>query len=214
MRYKDEIMCAAARVVQGVRKKVKEKNPDNNSKGLFNTFHIRRGDFQYKKTRLSIEDIINNSEAQLEDGAAIFVATDERDKSFFNKLKEKYDVYFLDDFMDVLDGINPNYFGMIDQLVSSKGETFFGTWWSTFTGYSNRIRGYFYEKYKIEKKIKFGPVSTVSYKQGTMDSWYFTPADRVEEMLEYRSIRLPLYMREFPTSWRDIDHDTIAEDTK
>jgi hypothetical protein len=43
LRYIDEIMCAAARVVQAVRKKAKEWNGAN---GLFDSMHIRRGDFQ------------------------------------------------------------------------------------------------------------------------------------------------------------------------
>jgi hypothetical protein len=31
---------------------------------------------------------------------------------------------------------------MIEQIVAANGEAFIGTWWSTFTGYINRMRGY------------------------------------------------------------------------
>jgi hypothetical protein len=33
-----------------------------------------------------------------------------------------------------LSNVNKNYFGMIDQVVASKGRVFVGTWFSTFTG--------------------------------------------------------------------------------
>ena len=56
------------------------------------------------------------------------------------------------------------------------------------------MRGY----HSVSKKIE-------GYENGTIKSWYFFPEDRHEEMQKYRSVRLPLYMREFPTSWRDID---------
>ena len=55
------------------------------------------------------------------------------------------------------------------------------------------MRGYYSVKNKLD-----------GYEDGVLRSWYFTE-DRHEEMREYRSSRLPLYMREFPTSWRDID---------
>ena len=49
---------------------------------------------------------------------------------------------FLNDFMDALKGVSPNYFGMLDQLVAAQGRNFYGTFFSTFTGYISRIRGY------------------------------------------------------------------------
>lgn len=44
-RYKDEIQCAAARIVSEMRNISKENGNDD---GVFHTAHIRRGDFQYK----------------------------------------------------------------------------------------------------------------------------------------------------------------------
>ena len=88
----------------------------------------------------------------------------------------------------------------IDQLVSYKSDIFIGTWWSTFTGYVNRMRGYYIAKNKLD-----------GYEDGTMKSWYFTPDERIDEMQVYWPVRLPIYMREFPTSWRDIDKDIIPD---
>jgi hypothetical protein len=50
----------------------------------------------------------------------------------------------LDDFLQqgYLKDVNPNLFGMIEQIILSHSNKFMGTWWSTFTGYSNRMRGF------------------------------------------------------------------------
>lgn len=199
MRYADEIMCAAAKVVDAMQSKAKinENSGEEKSKnGEYDALHVRRGDFQYKKTRIDANDLLQRSQKQLKKGTTLFIATDERDKSFFDPLKKYYTVYFLDDFMDLLEGVNTNYFGMIDQLVAYRSDKFIGTWWSTFSGYVNRMKGY----YNTKKKIP-------GYKDGTMKSWYFIPDNRVDEMQTYQPVRKPLYMREFPTSWRGIDYN-------
>jgi hypothetical protein len=41
-----------------------------------------------------------------------------------------------------LEGINVNYYGMIESIVCSRADIFVGTWFSTFTGYIHRLRGY------------------------------------------------------------------------
>ena len=79
-------------------------------------------------------------------------------------------------------------------MICSKSNVFFGTWFSTFSGYINRLRGYYITKHKLE-----------GYKDGTMKSWYLTPEDRRDEMQIYKPSRKPFYIREFPVSWRDID---------
>jgi GDP-fucose protein O-fucosyltransferase len=62
----------------------------------------------------------------------VYMATDERDKDFFQPLKDYYDLVFLDDFHDeALIGINTNYYGMIDQLVATRSRVFMGCWFST-----------------------------------------------------------------------------------
>ena len=53
----------------------------------------------------------------------LFVATDERDKSFYDPLEKHDTFFFLDDFLDQIKGINSNYFGMIDQLIASQGRS-------------------------------------------------------------------------------------------
>jgi GDP-fucose protein O-fucosyltransferase len=104
LHYRDEIQCAAARVVKRVRDHVKKKTGGKSSE--FDSFHIRRGDFQFKTTRIEAEKIYENSKDELTPGSTIFIATDERDKSFFDPLRKQYDLLFLDDFMDELKDVN------------------------------------------------------------------------------------------------------------
>ena len=179
-------MCAAARVVQAIRRRAKT--------GSFDSMHVRRGDFQYKKTKLEAKELIEKSKDKLEKGGVLYIATDERDKKFFDPFREHYDIVFLDDFKDLLKGINSNFYGMLDQLIASKGKVFFGTFFSTLSGYVNRMRGYYIAKHKLE-----------GYEDGTMESYYFFPDDKKNQMIKYYPVKKPIYMREFPISWRDID---------
>jgi len=194
LRYLDELQCAAARIVQAIREKARKRDPEGNPEGLFDSFHIRRGDFQYKNTRLEADEIYKNSNDVLTENATVFIATDQGKKDFFNPLKAHYDVYFLDDFKHLLGGINTNYYGMIDQLIASKGRVFVGTYHSTFTGFINRMRGYYAEKHKLQ-----------GYEEGIIDSYYFAPIGQKFVMRDYVPVKQAFYAREFPASWRDID---------
>ena len=46
IRYIDEIVCAAARIVNAVRKRARKRDLENNPDGLYDSFAVRRGDFQ------------------------------------------------------------------------------------------------------------------------------------------------------------------------
>jgi len=203
LRYVDDIMCAAARVIERVREHARGNTRHEPSRlgGVYDAAHIRRGDFQYPPTQLPAEKLYELSKAHLTEGATLYVATDERNKEFFEPFRKKYDLVFLDDFLGAIPGVNTNYYGMIDQLVAYKSRVFYGTWWSTLSGYVNRMRGYYIAKHGLE-----------GHEDGTMLSWYFTPSERVEQMRSYIPVRKPIYCREFPTSWRDIDKgiDEIA----
>lgn len=186
-------MCAAARIVEAVRERARNRLPSN-VKGEYDSFHVRRGDFQYKKVKVDAEVLYEESKDQLQEGTTLYIATDERNKSFFDPLKKKYDVTFLDDYLHLIQGVNPNYYGMLDQLVAYKGRVFFGTWFSTLSGYINRMRGYYSVKHRLD-----------GYEKGVLKSYYFTPKDKKLSMTKYMAVKKPLYMREFPVSWRDID---------
>jgi hypothetical protein len=196
IRYKDELTCAAARIVEAVRERAKlNTSAGPNPNGEFDAFHIRRGDFQYKKTRVSADVIYDISHTDLTEGATVYIATDERDKSFFTTLASHYDVVYLSDYLHLIPDLDTHYYGMMDQLVASKSRVFVGTWFSSFSGYINRLRGYYVDKHKLP-----------GYEDGSLQSFYFAPAEKRDEMRTFWPSRKPFYMREFPPAWRDIDH--------
>ena len=51
---------------------------------------------------------------------------------------------FLDDYLKDghLKGVNPNQYGMVESIVCSRANSFAGTYFSTFTGYIHRLRGF------------------------------------------------------------------------
>jgi len=193
VRYVDEIQCAAARIVNAIRERAREQNPE--SDGEFDAFHIRRGDFQYTETRFDADKIYEVSKDALTHNATVYIGTDERDKSFFQPLADHYDIVFLDDFIDLVKDVNSNFYGMIDQLITSRGRVFFGCFWSSFTGHITRIRGY----QSVNKKLP-------GYEDGALPStYYYAEEEQKFEMVEYMPLKLPFWSREFPTAWRGID---------
>jgi len=204
LRYGDEIQCAAARIVQAVRAEAREANA---ALGLdkddvsFHTMHIRRGDFQFEQVRnMSPEDILDlNVKKWFTKKKVVYVATDERDEKFFEPFRKYYKLYFMSDFKHLLEGVDSHYFGMIDQIVASQGDVFVGVFFSTFTGFINRMRGYHSQKLKLE-----------GHEQGAINSYYYVPnqlAHKRKAMFEYQAVEPAFWQREFPVSWRDIDHD-------
>mmetsp|Transcript_14650 Transcript_14650/g.34054 ORF Transcript_14650/g.34054 Transcript_14650/m.34054 type:complete len:682 (+) Transcript_14650:88-2133(+) len=193
VRYIDEIQCAAARVVTAMRKRVSNRTKGNSTD--FDTIHVRRGDFQFKETRVDAPKILKQLRRVLDEGTSLYIATDERDKSFFQPIVDHFaDVVFLDDFLSEVEGVNTNYYGMIDQLVASRGKTFFGCWFSTFTGYINRLRGYHTDDHELP-----------GFEQGIIPSYYYAMPDRFDHMQEFWPIKQQFYAREFPASWRLLD---------
>jgi GDP-fucose protein O-fucosyltransferase len=130
LRYRDEIQCAAARIVAALRDRARHRNATN-KEGHFDAFHIRRGEFQYKKTRVSAKELYDSVKDKIPGGATVYIATDETNKEFFHDLADHFDLVYLDDFEDLVGKLNTNYYGMIDQLVASRSRTFFGCWFST-----------------------------------------------------------------------------------
>ena len=196
MRYEDHIQCAAGRIVHKMRTIARNNDPEGNPDGLFDTMHIRRGDFQYKDTRIDAVKIYENTKEFLTPNATIYIATDERNKTFFDPLRQHYNLYFMDDFIATdLEGVNTNLYGMVDQVAASRGRVFFGCWFSTFTGFINRMRGYRSVKDKLP-----------GYEDGVLPtSYYYVPTDRQLVLHRYQPLSNSFFAREFPTSWRDID---------
>ena len=182
LHYKDNIYCAAGKVINALNREGKE----------WSTLHVRRGDLQYKNVKIPAEEWYENLKEIWNEGEILFIATDEHNKTFFDPIKEHHDIRFLDDYHEVgnLDEIDPNFLGMVDTIIASHGRTFAGTWFSTFTGYINRMRGYLGYSMK--------------------DSWYsFLP--RKDAVRDYKYPTGNYGAREWPIGWIAIDGDQVIE---
>lgn len=196
MRYMDEIMCAAARVIEAVKEKAEENHPE--SKTSYNAFHIRRGDFQelYPDTDVDATMIISETPRTFlkNNSTVVYIATDEEDRSFFKPFEDSFSAYFLSDFENLLGDLPPLYYGMVDQLVAARSDLFVGVFYSTFSGYINRLRGYYSTKKRLD-----------GYKDGVLQSYYYAPHQMRKQMRIYSAVKSPAFTREYPISWRDID---------
>ena len=94
----------------------------------------------------------------------------------------------------MIEDVNSNYYGMLDQLITSRSRIFFGCWFSTFTGYINRMRGYHNDKEKGK-----------GHEMGIVPSYYYALEDRKLHMQTFYPVKKQFYAREFPGAWRDID---------
>jgi len=190
VRYRDEIMCAAARVVEAIQ----EYSMQHSSHEFYDSIHIRRNNFQHSGLASISEDEIFNSLSEVEMGSTIFVASDEKSEIFFTRLHERYNLVFLKDYRDLLGGINVNYYGIVEQIVASRGNQFYGTFFSTFSGYISRLRGYYTERDKL-----------LGYDEGKLMNTYFMPRIYRNELRVYQAIQQPFFAREFPIAWKDAD---------
>lgn len=190
LHYHDTIYCAAGKIVQAVQKEGMSRGfqLDAEGGGGYSALHVRRGDLQYKKVKISALEWYENTKEIWQPNEILYIATDERDKSFFDDLAKHHDLRFLDDYWDMADlgQLDPNYMGMIDTIVASRGRAFAGTWFSTFSGYITRLRGY--------------------YGMSMMDTWYsFLP--KKTAVHEWKLVNDFAYAYEWPDGWIGIDAD-------
>jgi hypothetical protein len=180
LHYVDELYCAAGKIVHAL-----------NAEGTWSSLHVRRGDLQYKEVKISGQEWYDNMKEVWKEGEVLFIATDESNKTFFDPLKKHHNLRFLDDYWDVAQLTKvKSLLGMVDTIVASHGRTFTGTWFSTFSGYINRMRGY--SGYSIE------------------DSWYsYLPKKDAVREWEYPEGNYPA--REWPIGWTAIDGDEWIE---
>ena len=111
--------------------------------------HIRRGDFQYKDTRLDCATIWDNTKHLFNRNISmiIYIATDEKNLTFFDPiLRSGFIIKFLYNYeisakLTENHLMNMNHVGMIEQVICANAHTFVGTPYSTFTAYITRLRG-------------------------------------------------------------------------
>lgn len=204
LHYRDPIFCAAAKIIEAIQQEAAELgfHPDEDGAGGYSALHVRRGDLQYKRVKIPAEEWRENTQDIWLDNEILYIATDERDKSFFEPLKydadtgkeKRHELRYLDDYWDIanLGDMDPNYFGMLDTIVASRGRAFAGTYYSTFTGYINRMRGY--------------------HGMSMKDSYYgYKPQyDAMHSWDRQWGTGAMSWAIEFPTGWVGIDGDVMG----
>ena len=204
MRYTDIIQCAGHDLVKAIREDAQRVNGGSDYYAL----HVRRGDFQFKNTKLSARQMLDNlnsgDEQLIPHGALVYISTDDPDgvchkclykskpcptgaaaKGLLGCLEDPswdafreagWEIRFLKDYTKkgVLKNTNVNFFGMIESIACSRAKRFAGTFYSTFTGYIHRLRGYhgigeesFYHSSGRVNDLRSGP----SYGYGFTREW-------------------------------------------
>ncbi len=189
--YNDNVFCAAGKIVQLLQDEGKERGfgVDEEGAGGYSALHVRRGDLQYKEVVISADEWYENTAKLWRPKELLYIATDEKDKSFFDPIAQHYDIRFLGDYFDKvgLDKLDSNLLGMVEIAVASRARIFVGTWHSTFSGYICRLRGY-YGVSKTSNYYSFKP------RRLSMHKW---PAN---EKSNYEA-------REWQSAWLGIDGD-------
>jgi len=180
------MVCAASAVVGELQTQAKALGFED---GSYATFHLRRNDFhdQYKSVIQTAEQIYETTKDKLRENELIFFATDERDKSYFDFFVQKgHTIRFLGDFGEV--HLDTDFLGMVDSLVAASGRVFFGTYFSTFSGYITRLRGYLLKNDKTT---------------------YYTTKTHFNENQQWTVGGF--WGREYPAGWYLIDSDELQE---
>jgi hypothetical protein len=110
----------------------------------YNAIHIRRDDFLiYRDDSLEqisdSEKILKVLDILFDKKYPLYIATDEKNLDFFNEIKNKYEIYFFNDFN--LLNLSKLEIAVVEQIICSQSEKFYGTKYSTFTKRINVMRG-------------------------------------------------------------------------
>jgi len=62
------------------------------------------------------------------------------------------------------------------------------------------MRGYHSQKEKLP-----------GWENGGINSYFYAPLDRKFEMRSYKKLTVSFWAREFPASWRDLNHDLVPD---
>eukprot|EP01033_Poteriospumella_lacustris_P003065 gene3065-2243_t len=167
LHYHDSIFCLAGYVVRRIHEDAakltgkpmpslahaepKTGGGNTNVDATYFALHIRRGDFQYKETRIGAQDIWTNVRPMLDPNITrlLYISTDEKERNFFRPFTTDnghFQLRFFTDYEAELRRkfhVNTNTIGMIEQIICANAHTFFGTPRSSFSGYITRMRGYY-----------------------------------------------------------------------
>jgi len=188
--YHQNIFCAAGKIVKALQVEGIQRGfkIENEGSGGFSAMHVRRGDLQYKEVKISAEEWYNNTAKLWHEKEILYIATDEKNRAFFNPIAQHHDLRFLGDYWEKagLANLDPNFMGMVEIAVAARARIFVGTWHSTFSSYIMRMRGY-YGMSKMSNYYSYRPRRFIMHK------WVFPSGNYAA--------------REFQSAWLGIDGD-------
>lgn len=192
MHYNDRIFCAAGKIVKLLQEEAKELefSLDEEGGGGYSSLHVRRNDLQYKDAFISDDRWWENTQDIWLPKELMYVASDEKNKMFFDNFAQNgHELRFIDDYWEAanLGSLSKEHLGMIDVIVASRGRAFAGTYYSTFTGYITRLRGY--------------------YGMSKFTTWYSWNPMKTEMQNGAFSKPSNEFVREYPIGWVAIDGD-------
>lgn len=126
------------------KKFVELSNKVYNTIGSYDSIHVRRNDFLETRTKhlsdvSTSKKIVSTIKYLFKEDRPIYIATDEKDLSFFDELKKYKFLYFFKDFYSNYNGLDES---IIEQLICTNSEIFYGTFKSTYSKRINILRGY------------------------------------------------------------------------
>ena len=203
-RYHDEVYCAAGKMILAMQYENDvlsggSNNPtadlDRDLVGGYSSLHVRRGDLQFQEVIFDSATWYENTQELWKPNEILYIATDEKNVTFFDGFRSEHagSLRFFDDFKELvdLDSIDSTLYGMIETVVASRGSVFAGTWFSTFSGYITRLRGY----YGMSKYFT-----------------YYSWLERKYFMHQWVDVLSgSMYAREYPVAWTGIDGDVFVD---
>lgn len=158
--YKESIFAQAYNIIKYL----------NNNYGKYYSIHIRRNDFQYKYLFIDNDTLLNNIKNIIPKGSCLYVSTDIKHKKDLGNLNNYYKTIVLNDVINLLDkDINKDLYGMIEQIICSRGVSFIGNANSTFSSYIYRLRGYM--KDISDKSYIVNTSSIVNHENSLRNNW-------------------------------------------
>jgi len=204
MRYKDTIQCAGAELVGAVRADSRKQGLHGEYYALhIRRGDFQYKEVKHSAAEI-IENLrFQNGTPIIPPGSLVYISTDDPDgicKDCYVQRKPctsyttpkppgcpedtswraftefGWKIRFLKDYLKAgyLPDTNPNVHGMVESIICSRAKAFAGTFFSTFTGYIHRLRGYHglgESTYYHTKRFVFAPQMKKSVGHGFSREW-------------------------------------------
>ncbi len=205
LRFRDDIVCAAAQVVDHLE-------AADGVPAQYHGIHLLmrdlvKGDFEEDDLNVAMSMLVEDLKKWIQPGSRLYIATDmDEQRDCFQILRQSYHLVFISYIESLLYGsVKPVFFPMVEQLVLARAHTFVGSYPSAFSAYVNRLRGYFSTAKQKSKRDPSFFQQAVDVQDGSLASYYSAPRVVQKQMRIYQALRQPLGDLEYPVSWRDID---------